>query len=55
MAVTGRRRLMRCVVSWTPPGSYRVTIGVPCALFDTHPRATIQPPLPGRALPLTIR
>src|SRR5215471_10168136 len=31
--------MMRCFVSWTPPGSHRVTIGVPGALFDTYPRA----------------
>src|SRR5215471_7144088 len=31
--------MMRCFVSWTPPGSHRITIGVPGALFDTYPRA----------------
>src|SRR5262249_19076232 len=31
--------MMRYFVSWTPPGSHRVTIGVPGALFDTYPRA----------------
>src|SRR6516164_6924853 len=35
----GRPTTMRCFVSWTPPGSHRITIGVPGALFDTYPRA----------------
>jgi len=39
--------LMRCFVSWTPPGSHRVTIGVPGALFESHLPAAGGPPVEG--------